>query len=217
MNPGLMALLKKGIPAGVAAKALSKLSPQLGRFIGTAAAAGFGGDAVIEFLRQKTQPVGKRLSDQRLAERAQSGQATPDELKQLQEIEDARESRAKRSALLGLGAGAVAAGSGKIGEILGSLGQRTTQQAPISQPEIESRNYFQRAMEGVSFFDLDEGLKRRIGTLKKPLDNLEAQGVPWEDKTVQKLVRQMRRLVGEEGFVEQEAERVQAATPPKGS
>ena len=225
MNPSLLAkalpFLKKALPIGVATKAIANTDPKLKRFIGSALASGYAIDEVLNFMRSSSQTTDKRKQESSEAQRAAQGIARPDEL--------ARESTrqtgahltdiAKKATQLGIGVGTAAFGAPIASAIGGALGmggegEQPAQEAP-QEPQVEDgRNFFQRALEGVSFFDLDDNLKAKIGSLKKPLDNLETQGAPWEHKSVQKIVNAIRSLTGGAGMVEQEAAR--QGMPPQG-
>jgi len=78
------------------------------------------------------------------------------------------------------------------------------------QPGRE-QSYFERAMEGLSFLDLPDTAKTAVGPIMKQMDTLEAQGVPWEDKVVQRLANQARNMASQPTMAGQEEARFQEA------
>jgi len=209
-------LLNKAIPIGMAANQISKVDPRLKRFLAGAVASGYGLEQAMEQLRGLTSDPGQRSQQARERQAAAQGTALPSEKARVREREDEAKGASVLRGGVQLAAGAALAGAGPMGAI-GSLlgiggggdGSETMSQAPAA----DGRNYFQRAMEGVSFFDLDDGLKAKVGSLKQRLDSMEQQGVPYEDRSVQNVVKAMRQLVGQQGMVEQESARFEMGQP----
>lgn len=202
-------LLNKAIPIGMAANQISKVDPRLKRFLAGAVASGYGLEQAMEQLRGLSADPGQRSQQARERQAAAQGTALPSEKARVREREDEAKGASVLRRGVQLAAGAALAGASPasaIGSLLGLGGGDGSE--PMSQaPTADGRNYFQRAMEGVSFLDLDEGLKAKVGSLKQRLDNMEQQGIPYKDRSVQNVIRAMRQLVGQQGIIEQESAR----------
>lgn len=75
-------------------------------------------------------------------------------------------------------------------------------------------SYFQRAMEGVDFFSLPDSAKAKIGKISKILGNLEMQKVPYKDKSVQKNVKAIKKIISDKKtLAESETERFNEGYP----
>ena len=72
--------------------------------------------------------------------------------------------------------------------------QQPQQEQAAPPKQAKSRSFFEIAMEGQSFFDLPQQSKPSIGKLKKRIDELERQGVPFKDKSVQRIIKGLRKL-----------------------
>jgi hypothetical protein len=81
----ILPFLKNAIPSALAVKALGKLDSRFTRFFGDAAAAGFGTDQVISYLRNTLG--GEEKEEQRLSEQSRQRTLTPDEEYNLQEMQ----------------------------------------------------------------------------------------------------------------------------------
>lgn len=107
----ILPFLSQFIPGALAVKGLSKVDPRLSKFFSNAAAAGYGTDAALNFLKNKLTPSASAGEQQRLQQGSEQGTLRPDEAASLQNI---RQSQAPTnaiqkgvSALTGIGAGMV--------------------------------------------------------------------------------------------------------------
>lgn len=197
--------LKEFLPAGMAAKGVGGLDKRTQRFLVGALGSGYALDEVGGFLSQMTESPQEAAMREDFRQRRDQGIALSGEKASI--AQDERGERAGQMLKKGAQVAVGAAAGGLMGGIPGAVMGAAEQAMPDKQPD--ERNYFQRAMEGVSFFDLDESIKPKVGAIKSRLDEMEAQGVPWEDKTVQKLAQAVRSLAGAGGMVEQESARVE--------
>lgn len=106
----ILPFLSQFIPTALAAKGLGKIDPRLSNFFSSAAAAGYGTDAALGFLRRKLGNPAAQEEEQRLEQGEGQGTLRPDEAASLQRIRQAgaplEMAQKGISALAGLGAGA---------------------------------------------------------------------------------------------------------------
>ena len=75
--------LNSALPISIAVGGLNKIDPRFKKFFSSAALAGYGTDAALDYLRDKFEGEGHKQETSRLEERQASGNARPDELQAL--------------------------------------------------------------------------------------------------------------------------------------
>lgn len=104
----ILPLLAEQVPAHVAAWGIGKKNPKLGSFIHAAQGAGHSLDAILGYLRQQLKPAGAAANESKLAQRASSGSARPDELAALEQIKSSQLPQDLLQKGVSAGAGALA-------------------------------------------------------------------------------------------------------------
>ncbi|MHA2064162.1 MAG: hypothetical protein ACXABY_07255 [Candidatus Thorarchaeota archaeon] len=185
-------------------------------FFGMAAASGLGLDTAFNGLRDVFQTPGSNAEQQRLQQGVQQGTSRPDEERALGKLQQQDIGQLKgiavpaAAALAGAGAAQSQGLQGILSQLTGGQGAQGEQ--PQEQPQEEpgrKQSFFERAMEGLSFFDLPDTARDAVGPIMRKLDTLEAQNVPWEDKVVQRLANQARNMASEPTMAGQEDVRFQ--------
>jgi len=220
-----MQFLKQGIPTGAAIKGLSSIDPKISKFIKTASLAGYGTNAILDYFKDAVSPKGAKLDQQRMESRAAKGTARPDEVAALSEEEASLPSVAGKAASVGIPIAAGLASAGALGGATAAAqaapaaaaaiqGAAAPAAAPAAPAAATKLGLFEQAMKGISFFDLSDDQKTRIGPMKKRLDALDSQGATAKDKAVKTLFRAIDKIVNKSGVVEQEAERFAQGQAP---
>lgn len=190
------------------------LSPQMKAFFGMAAASGLGLDTAFNGLRDVFQTPGSNAEKQRLQQGVQQGTSRPDEERALGKLQQQDIGQLKgiavpaAAALAGAGAAQSQGLQGILSQLTGGQGAQGEQ--PQEEPG-RKQSFFERAMEGLSFFDLTDTAKDAVGPIMRQLDVLESQNVPWEDKAVQRLANKARNMASEPTMAGQEQARFQDA------
>jgi hypothetical protein len=216
MGRSLLPFLNGKMPVQKAVTSLMSLSPQMKAFFGMAAASGLGLDTAFNGLRDVFQTPGSNAEQQRLQQGVQQGTSRPDEERALGKLQQQDIGQLKgiavpaAAALAGAGAAQSQGLQGILSQLTGGQGAQGEQ--PQEQPQEEpgrKQSFFERAMEGLSFFDLPDTARDAVGPIMRKLDTLEAQNVPWEDKVVQRLANQARNMASEPTMAGQEDVRFQ--------
>jgi len=126
----ILPLLSKYVPAALALKGISKVNPRLSTAIQAATGAGYGADAIIDYLRNSMEPAGITQKRQQLAQGASEGTLRPDEISNQRNLEQKNGSSSLPIA---------AAGLGGIAGLMGGQGEeQPEQEQAVSPQEIQS-------------------------------------------------------------------------------
>ena len=219
MKKQILDFLGDFIPANVSLASIAKLNPSMASFFSAATTAGYAADQIKSYLKTMTgEPSGRKQRREELGRQSNSQGMRQDQIREKTQLDEQVQDRPNISPSA---IGGLAGLASQLGQQPGQpdqtdqqpsqditeLDQQLDPQAEIDQQQERTPNFFQRAMEGVDFFDLDDTAKPKVASLKKMIDNLETQGAPWEDKSVQKIVKALRRSAGKGGIVAQEAKR----------
>lgn len=101
----LKPLLNKYIPATFALKGVGKKDPKINKFINMATKAGFGTEAILDFIRDKYESAGTKQERSRLESRAGTGTLRPDELGSLQKQKSMDNLTSAIGGVVGIGSG----------------------------------------------------------------------------------------------------------------
>lgn len=135
---GLFSLVSPYLGSALAVAGLGKLDPTLQKFFGYGAAAGYGTDQILDFLRSRMEGEGHAALKNKLEEGSQEGTLRPDEraskerMRQNQIGPDIAQGAIAAGA--GLGAGIAGAGLGPMKQLLQGRGSQTQPQI-AQQPQ----------------------------------------------------------------------------------
>lgn len=101
----LKPLLNKYIPAAFAIKGVEKKDPRIKKFISMATKAGYGTEAILDFIRDKFESSGTKQERSRLQARSGTGTLRPDELGALEKQRSSDRLTTGVAGVAGLGAG----------------------------------------------------------------------------------------------------------------
>lgn len=119
----IMALLNPIIGSVLAMKGLEKIDPSMKKFFGYGAAAGYGADQMMDFLRSKAESEGYKGLKSKLAESEQQGTLRPDEA--------ATKERIRQAELpANIAQGALSTAAGLAGGLLGARAGAKVKEAP---------------------------------------------------------------------------------------
>jgi hypothetical protein len=154
---------------------------------------------------------GREAQREKLASRRSSGGLRESEVLEQERLEQEKSGgRGISPSLIGAAGGLAATGLKRAGlpgaalaatELISGAGGEEIAETEEVETSGATPSFFERAMEGISFFDLSDELKPNVGKLMKRLDSLEGQGTKWSDKSVQKIVRGLKKMVKGEGIL----------------
>jgi hypothetical protein len=130
----MVPLLNKLVPAGLALRGLSKISPQLANFATTSLSAGYGADQILDYLRDRTAAPGDLNESERLKKGEESGSLRPDEKRSLAKRKQNEVGKTIASAGIGLATGLAGMGGGEPQQIQGTPQQPTSQPQQVQPP-----------------------------------------------------------------------------------
>ena len=160
---------------------------------------------------------GREARREQLQKRRSGGGLRSSEIIEQARLEEEKKvGRGVSPALVGSLAGLAAGGAGLPASIAGLAaggGQDAIQRTGEEGETEREETFFQRALQGEDFFSLPTSTKASIGKLMQRLNVLEKAGKPWQDRSVQSLVRGIRKLVGGGGLVERETARFERGEP----
>ncbi len=174
----ILPLLNKLIPPALAVKGLSKVDSRVSNFLTSAAAAGYGTDLALDFLRNQFEAPGERTEKERLERGASQGTLRPDEMAAREQL---RQSGNVPNALqkgASIGAGLLAGGiPGAVASAAGSLGgQEEEQQQMQRQPQqIKQQPPAENPRNKGLLADLEEAHQREYGNRAQRGSNSDEQ------------------------------------------
>jgi hypothetical protein len=146
----ILPFLSRYVPAAMALKGISKVSPRLSSAITAATAAGFGTDAILDYLRNSMEPEAINQKRQQYSQGASQGTLRPDEISNKRQLDEQSKGLALpiAGAALGGGLGALMGGQNEEENYQPQQEFQSQTQQPISQSSIpqEAPNISQQAI-----------------------------------------------------------------------
>lgn len=214
----ILPLLNRLIPSQIARKGLEKKLPHLSNYFGGMAAAGYGLDTALDFLRDQATPIDE--PNLRLDE-----QAAKREVKQGELLGNTLGALGKGAIGAGAAGAAVTALPSVIGNLFGGEKPEEPQQKKSSSPLSRDslRDQFEEAQNNRSLSDLDPKIASEIDfdvsnglTLDDAIENIKGQPQIY-GKSISNLERNLRmpfREIVKQFYKGQKGQMGQNASPP---
>lgn len=175
----IIPFLSKLIPGHYAVKGISKINPRLASFFKSAAIAGYGTDAALDFLRGQFGSAGAESNKANLEQRSQRGEARPDEMVALEQMRGRDKGKSALAGAIGLGTGLVSSAIHRQ-----EKEEQPNQEAPRSVIDIISDSPLASTIDkalsgGESHRTIAEYLNRSHPDFADQLE--EAAGMPLEE------------------------------------
>lgn len=162
MIKNILSLTNKLVPSYLGLKGLEKLNPKLQRFITSSAGAGYGADAVMDFIRDRMQGSSAKAEKNRLEEGLHKGNLRPDEKASLQEINNSQQKTDtfQKAASTGIGL----AGGLALNAVEGLGGLASSNEEPPSDMPQQEKELLpgQQSLEDILWQRAQQG-KTKVG------------------------------------------------------